>query len=282
MNSNYFIFIFILMVCMSISLGMAAEEKNVNVEQQAAECINQSRAIFIELDSSGFSTQRINDSLKEIEQLYLAQIILKEKKSKTDFSIILPYCNDIKVLREGAFRARDEFIALERFYNESFEPSVNTSSIEVLLNQIRYEITSERYERVDTLIDQAYKEIITVQSSNTALNLFYKTTQRTIKDFIIKHKYLLVFLFAGSIILFYVYHKPFQRWYIGRKIIALDVRKKTIKKLIANTQREYFEDGTLSEAVYSVRIRKFAELIRDIDRQIPLLQEDLERLKKWN
>ncbi|MEK6872039.1 MAG: hypothetical protein AABX16_04005, partial [Nanoarchaeota archaeon] len=257
-----------------------AEEQNTSGEEQATDCLNTSRAIFEELSMAHFSTQRVNDTLKEMEQLYLAQTILKSRKSKTDFSIILPYCREIAQLQENAFKARDEFTALQRFYNESFEEGVSTGSVTTMIEQIRYEIVSERYERVGDLIDRAYEEIITVKSSNTALNLFYKTTTRTIGDFIFEHKYFLIALVVAGIILFYLYKKPFARWYIQKKITNLDIRKKTIKKLIAHTQQEYFTDGTLSESIYTIRVRKFGELIRDIDRQLPLLQEDLERLKK--
>lgn len=41
------------------------------------------------------------------------------------------------------------------------------------------------------------------------------------------------------------------------------------------TQKQYFEGGNLSESSYTIRTKSFAEMIRDIDRQIPLLQEKM-------
>ena len=42
-----------------------------------------------------------------------------------------------------------------------------------------------------------------------------------------------------------------------------------------STQKQYFEGGNLSESSYTIRTKSFAEMIRDIDRQIPLLQEKM-------
>ena len=41
------------------------------------------------------------------------------------------------------------------------------------------------------------------------------------------------------------------------------------------TQKEYFQKGSLSESGYQIRSKNFADLVRDIDRQIPLLEEKL-------
>jgi len=61
----------------------------------------------------------------------------------------------------------------------------------------------------------------------------------------------------------------------------LEIRKDSIRNLTAKTQQDYFEKQDLSEITYKTRITKYAELIRDINRQIPLLNEKLElKLKK--
>lgn len=63
-----------------------------------------------------------------------------------------------------------------------------------------------------------------------------------------------------------------------RKIQNLEMRKKTLKGLIMKTQGDYFNSGNMSESAYEIRTKKFAEIVRDIDRQIPLLQEELVKI----
>ena len=66
------------------------------------------------------------------------------------------------------------------------------------------------------------------------------------------------------------------------KFSNLHTRKKVINNLLKNTQKDYFKTRKMSEADYKIRIKKFKELIRDIDRQIMVLKEDLFKLNKKN
>ncbi|MCD6476788.1 MAG: hypothetical protein J7K26_01310, partial [Candidatus Aenigmarchaeota archaeon] len=75
-------------------------------------------------------------------------------------------------------------------------------------------------------------------------------------------------------------YKIIKIYLIKRKIEILESEKNTLKKLIANTQRDYFEKGILSDVDYHIKIHKFGELIRDIDRQIPLLKEEIAKIQK--
>ena len=44
-------------------------------------------------------------------------------------------------------------------------------------------------------------------------------------------------------------------------------------------QKDYFQEGKIPEGEYNIKTKKYAELIRDIDRQIPLLQEELAKFQ---
>ena len=55
----------------------------------------------------------------------------------------------------------------------------------------------------------------------------------------------------------------------------MERRRENITRLISEAQKQYFEKGEMSEIRYYVRTKKYAELIRDINRQIPLLKEKL-------
>jgi len=69
-------------------------------------------------------------------------------------------------------------------------------------------------------------------------------------------------------------------WTIERKIQRLELRKEKILDIIKDAQREYFQDGKMSEGIFNIKTKKLAELIRDIDRQIPMLRERLAELGK--
>jgi hypothetical protein len=65
---------------------------------------------------------------------------------------------------------------------------------------------------------------------------------------------------------------------LNKKLEHLYLRRTTLKKLIAKTQKEFFEKGTIDETTYHIRLNKYGEIIRDINRQIPLVKEELESL----
>jgi hypothetical protein len=268
--------IFLVLLSCTLTIVYAQETQNLTAKDQASLCLNESETYFMELIDANFSTNRVNDTLKEMKNLYEAQVELSKRKND-DFSLILPYCKEISKIKEDAFNTIDEYKALMEFYNEFLEEGMNTSSIDQMIQNIRFEIESERYERVKPLIDEAYEEIVEVKSKHTALNLFYSATSRTFKDFFIENW---VYLSGGTgiIILFYmIYKSAITRMWIKRKIKNAELKKKTLKGLIQKAQRDYFEKGNLSSGDYGTKTKKFAELIREIDRDLPLLKEELIR-----
>ena len=80
------------------------------------------------------------------------------------------------------------------------------------------------------------------------------------------------------LVAFYLlYRTQISLWLAKRKLKNLLLRKDTLKKLMGSTQKDYFQYGKISESTYRMRIKNFGDLVRDIDRQIPLLQKDIAR-----
>lgn len=270
----------VFIIVSSLVLVFGQEEQNLSVKEQASICLEESKEIFQDLEKKNFSTQRVNDSLNEAENLFNAQFVLESQENKSDFSLVLPYCEDIKKIRENAFKTRDEFSALKKFYDESLTQDMNASSVDKIMLEIEKEIRNERYEKVGPLIDNAYKEIGNIKASHTALKLFYKSTTRSLERFFQENWIYISSFIVILVILFIVYRKAIRKWQIKRKISKLEIRKATLRDLIMQAQRDYFQYGKISEGLYNIRTKKFAELIRDIDREIPLLKEELVRVEK--
>jgi hypothetical protein len=271
------LFLFLFLVLTSTNFSLAEEERNFELESSV--CINQSREILIEMEENNFNVQRINDTLSDAEDLFQVQVILKSEKKKFNFEPILTHCEEISQIKKSAFEARDEYSSLKKFYSESLEEGINTSSVDEIISQIESEIRDERYEQASALIESAYEEIIKVKSDQTTLKIFYDSTATGFKNFFLKSWKTILFVLIFITLLLIFYHKKVAGWLIERKIKSLETRKKTIHNLIMQTQREYFEEGKIPEGKYNIRINKFGELIRDINRQIPLLKEELVKVE---
>lgn len=277
-EKNIFI-LFLLLILFSFTVS-ALDKQNLTLEEQASLCLEESKGSLNELINNNFSTLRVNDSLNQAKSMFNAQDILKKKNKYYDFSLVLTYCEEIKTIKEKAFEASDEFIALKKFYNELSVEGMNTTSIDEIIFEIEGEIKNERYEKVNPLINEAYGEIIKVRSDYTTLNIFYKTVTTNLKKFFYENWISFIVGLIILVILYFVYQNAIRQEIIKWKIDKLELRKRTLKDLIKTVQYEYFNRGKVSEGIYNIKTQKFAELIRDIDRQIPLLQEQLFKILK--
>jgi len=282
MKSKLFVF-FIATLFLIVLVGLAsAATTNVTkvTQNDSIICLNESTAIMNEIQSEGYNIIRVNDSLKQAQALYDSQVVLMGKKRNYDFAIVIPYCDAIKKMKEDWITAKDEYSALLQFYNDSITPGMNTESIDVMMNSVKDEITNERYENVKALADKTYAEIISVQSSNTALTIFLSSTATGFKSFFVNNWKWLLTILVLAVVGFLAYRIKILKWMTQRKMNNLELRKSTLKGLIMKTQKDYFQTGKISEGEYNIKTKKFAELVRDIDRQIPLLREELIKLER--
>lgn len=271
--SNLVLVVVVLSVFSMVSVLAAG---NITQQQSAQSCLQESQKYIDEVAQLNISVIRFNDTYGRAKSLYDAQIIISQRNGKTDFSQILSYCDQIKTLKEEAINAYDIFGVFLNFYNTTVDRNaMNTSSIDSIIDQIYAELKGERYENVANLIDQGYTEITKVKSEQTTLVLAYKSTTRGIKEFLNENKIGIAILLVVVIILYMLYRTKISEWMVKRRLDSLMLRRDTLKKLIGDTQRAYFQTGKLPESDYRIRTKNFADLIRDIDRQIPLLQKEL-------
>jgi len=269
-----FILLFVIVAIMFFSIVSA--EENISDMQKSELCIDNSKKIIAEMNESGFNTQRTDDLLKNAQDLYSAKLT----KKNNDFSAVISYCKDIENIQQQAYSAKDEFYSLEQFYNSLKKTGINMSEADIMINEINQEIIDERYEKAREKISIASQRISEIRASATTLNLFYRATTRSLRTFLEDNWITIISFIALLIILFIIYRKAIRKYLIKRKLNHLETEKQVLKKLVQNTQKDYFQEGKIPEGLYNIRIKKFAELIRDIDRQIPLLREGLVKVER--
>src|SRR3989344_3585636 len=253
---------------------------NSSSYDEASICLNSSFKILDDMHEKNLSTKRINEILDTAQQIFNAQkIMIEAGKNKTgDFSGVLLRCDEIVKLHTDAINALDQYIALKRFANEALTSDINMSEVNTVFYEIELEMQNERYDEALVLIDKGYSKISEIKASHTTLNLFYDATKNSVGRFFQRNwKPIAVFL-SLIFLLFLAYRMQISKWLVKRKIKKLELRKDTLRNLIMEAQKEYFGLGKISEGIYHVRTVKFAEVIRDIERQIPLLKEDLARM----
>ncbi len=277
------LFIFLFLCMFLISFVFAGTNLTAVTFEEAKICINDSEKIMFTLKEQGFNFIRVNDTISKAKEILEIQLSLKEKGKNYNFSAVTFYCQEVFSIQKNAYDSQNELKVLIRFYNESFEEGIiNTSSVDIILQEINDEIFSERYEKVFPLVDRTYSEIAEVKGKYTSLNLFYDSTRRGIFRFFENNWIWISFILFISLIVYVFFRKAIMRELLRGKLEKLDLRKKTLKNLLEKNQRAYFGKGNISENEFNIKNKKLSELIRDIDKDIPLLHEELAKLSKKN
>jgi len=240
------------------------------------------------MEEKNIPTSRANEALQQAIQLYKAQLALENQKKEADYKLVTSYAEEVFQIKSISFKAQDELNVFLESYN-SAKDDFNLSEMDPEYNAIIKSFSDERFEDTPDLIDKGYQKLSDLQASQTTLKLFYDTTSRSIKQFAIdnaksfispKFYQSLYFWIIVIIIVLIISWKTIKRIRIKAKIRNLLIRKDSIYDLIRKLQSEYFKSKKISETEYFSKMEKFKDMVREIDRKIPLLKEDLIRVDK--
>lgn len=280
-TNNFFVIILIgIIFCLLlVQSSSATTTKLSNDSIQAKESLAQAEKDILEMNEKDIPLNRVNETYQEALQLYSAQLALEEKGGRADYKLVISYTLDINSVKKIAIQASDELIIFKDTYEEA-EKHVNLSEMQEEYDSIILSFKDERYEDTLELIKKGYDRISEIQSSQTALNSLYLATSRTIKNFFIKNWLKITIICSIAFFLILIFWNNIKKLMLRIKFNNLIIQKKAINKLLKSMQESYFKTKELSESEYNIKLKKFKELIRDIDRQIMILKEDVFKLKK--
>lgn len=267
------IFVFGVLVLFYFNLVYAATDNSINY----SEMVLSAKANVDVIISKNLSFERISESYEECREYYLDQKELEELGRRTDYSKVIKFCNETSVIFANELEATDELAVFIDEYN-SMNASFNLSSMDDTYNEIVSSYSSERFEDTLRLIPDGYSSLTLIQSSQTALNLFYSSTSLSIKNFFINNWKSLLITFFVIFSLWIVFRKQIKVWRLSSKIDSLEARKGIIKILMENLQKDYFSTKKISENEYNVKMKSFSEMTLDISRQTLLCQEELSKI----
>jgi len=259
------------------SLAFSTTQSNESI--QAKESLAQAEKGIFEMMEKNISIDRVNETYQEALQLYSAQFALEEKGSKANYKLIIEYASEIGSIKENALEANDKLkIFVETYQNA--EKTTNLSEMQDDYNNILASFQDERFEDTPTLINQGYDRISEIQSSQTALNSFYLATSSTIKNFFRENWLRILIILSLTLFFVLIFWNNLKKLRMRMKFNHLMTQKKALNTLIQNIQKSYFKTKKLSKTEYTIKLKKFKELIRDIDRQIMVLKEEMFKTKR--
>ncbi|MCB9359326.1 hypothetical protein H6503_05315 [Candidatus Woesearchaeota archaeon] len=247
--------------------AFAISDEAATLDQQ----IKDKNAEMLQLRDDGFAIVRYNDTLLLARQFYNAQLDIEKKNGTPNYDTVKSKLQEVSEIKSNAYLTRDELSTLELIINKS--TAINKTILYDSYDEAFASYRAERYEESLEIIEDTYSKISELEAAETKLRALYDAYSRTFLNFLKKNIWNILITIAVLVILFLVFNKPIRIVIIDRQIQKLEVRAKSVNDLVAETQKEYFDQGSLNESTYHTRIKKYGELLRDIHRQIPLLRE---------
>lgn len=243
--------------------------------EEALNSLNEAEEAVEEMNSSDIPVQRVSDILSTANKSYKSQLERNRSGKESDYSEVISRVESIKEIRRGAFRVKDQLDILRSRMDELENQDLNLSEAKRGLREAEREFADERFERSMENIDQTYQEISKAQSAVTQAQAFASATRDKFQTFLVNNwKRLLAAMVIVSVFSYLVY-KEYRIYSLKKKKQSLEQKREVLQDLIAETQNKYFQKNDMAESAYNTRTDKYGEMIRDINRQIPLIDEDL-------
>ncbi len=228
---------------------------------------------IFEMQQAGIATRRYNDTLLQAEFTYTSQVALEQEQKETDYSLAKERIAELQELRRKAFLTLDELNALGLTIEQI--QGIDKEPVQTLYQQATTEFNSERYDSSLRLIESTYQKISEQEALQTKVRVFYDATSRTIGGFLARWWLELLIVVIVLTVFILLSHNSITILIIKNRIKSLESRRNSIYKLIQVAQKDFFEKGTVGESTYRIKIRKYGELIRDVNRKITLQGEKL-------
>ena len=265
----------VLMFVLVLPLILALSEESIQAEQ----LINQAEKDISEMSLENIPTTRVNESYQEAIQIYSGQLFLEEMGRRAEYKTVIEFTSEINLIRKNSLKANDELEVFKEVFNSAKE-EINLSEMYEDYDNVLLSFEEERFEDTLILINEWYEKLSEVQASQTTLKLFYLTTSKTIKNFFINNWLKLVIVAIVILFAFLIFKTTISKLKIRIKLNYIVLRKHTLNKLIKDMQFNYFRNRKMSKTEYDIKLKKFTEMLRDIDRQTMILKEKIFRLKK--
>lgn len=270
----FVVFALILFLLSGITFGKSISEESAITK----DLLNEAERAINEMQERDIPTIRVNETFQEALQIYEGQELLESSGRRANFEIVIELCNKILEIKEASFLAKDELNVFIETYKE-YEKNLDLSEMDEEYQKIISSFEEERFEETPALISKGYEKISELQSSQTTVKLFYKSTSQSIERFFTNYWLHLLISIVSLIVLFIFFKRSITLFIIRKKIRNLEFQKKNLNYLIKKSQKQYFANRSMSGLEYNIKIQKFEDMIRDINREIPLLKEEIAKIK---
>lgn len=243
----------------------------------ALEALVQANASVEKLRAAGFSYQRSMDIYMSALQWFDGQSSLELSGAQGSFTFVFDKVREIKAIERLAFLANDELSVLSQRLN-AVDSDVYLSDALSLEADAKREFADGRFEESQRIAQQAYESVSRAESETAHSKTLLESTRQTIENFLLENWKTIVSIVLVAALLAFIFQKHIRRHMAESKLRSLAGERAVLETMIQSLQADYFQRGKINELSYNIKTKKYGDLIRDINRQLPLLKEELKKI----
>lgn len=250
--------------------GMAAGQQHVTAGD-AVDALQEGREIVRGMAEAGIPTTRVSDLYRRANATFVGQ----NASADPDYSKVTAIVERMRGIEETAFRVHDELGLLNETVRELRAEGLNTSDVEDHYRAARIAFRGERFETAAEEVDATREAVSNARAVSTRVQAFSEAARGDIASFVDRNRWTLL----GGLLLLAVVtvggYRELHAYRLLKRKERLEHRKAVLEDLIAESQQAYFEEGEIAEETYRTRMDRYGEMVRDINRQIPVIEEEL-------
>jgi len=229
------------------------------------------------LRAAGIPYQRSNDLYTTALQWFEGQGALELVGGQGTYIFVFDKVREIRAIERTALAAQDELRALS-VRLQSVAPDIDISGVRQLEADAKKEFADGRFEEAQRIARQAYESVSDAESESEHSKTLAESARKNIEGFVQENwkTMLAIVLVAG--VLFFLFQKQIRKYLVESKIRSLAGERAVLETMLQSLQKDYFQGGKINELSYHIKTKKYGDLIRAINRQLPLLKEELKKL----
>ncbi|MCG2719256.1 MAG: hypothetical protein L6266_00755 [Nanoarchaeota archaeon] len=270
--------IFSIIFLILIALANAQEEIT---KEKALESLENAKQDMTTMNNEGFTVIFINDTIIEAESaLERVENALDLNYSGFSYEEVLEILKIITERKAKAYEISDKLRALELKAENYASTSVDVTKSLVILENAKNTFNDERYESVESLIIDLENSLETAKAERTLGNVVANST----KNFIQKNYLQLIILLAVIIVITIISWNRIKKIRAKNKLTTFKIEKESIKELMKETQREFYQRENISKLTYGIRMDLYREKLTELNHTIPVFEAIVkgEKIKKNN
>lgn len=227
--------------------------------------------------SAGLPTSQARDLLEIAWQWFDGQTALERSGGKPDYSFAVQKVSEIEAIEQSSFALNDELKALGKRIDGA-DPNADLTETRKLLGEAKAEFSDGRLDNAKALINRAYEEVSSAEADAVHSRTMVESTRRNIETFLSENWKTMLAAIAGALIFFFLFQRHIRRFLANARLKSLIREREVVESMLKALQKDYFGKKSVTELTYHIKTKQYGDVIRNINRQLPLVKEEIKKI----